>query len=216
MTYTYGYRVHKDITKAIKNGDLDSLMKEQGFEYKPKARRDLSPTQRANEIYNMMQIFNHYYKPAIKDPKIYFQYNEITGVSVRARQGILILDHEDGEKINTIKGYRSIQLSQVEGEADPSCIQVKTNEKTTSLYNNKRNNIQYYKLLGSLSFLNHACRDCVTCVPFDFDLYEGSEYRDLSLRIPIKKDEEITIQYVVTEKISEVPFPCIKCNHIKL
>jgi hypothetical protein len=136
-------------------------------------------------------------------------------VSVHAREALTIPDDTMSLTLECFTGYRGRRLTYEEGLADPSCFIVEYKASDSVSFPNKVRGIVYYKLIGSLSFLNHACQDCVNCVPFDLDGPAGINYKKLSLIGKVFKNNELTIQYVRAERMSEIPFRCIKCGQWK-
>ena len=206
---SYSQKVHHDISSAIKNQLLETDQQRVSFKYKPTINNRLSKRQKSTRRRNMLSFYEKYYLPLILDTRFYFKFNNEIGISIHVRNGFI----GNGEVIPSIKGYKSIQLSKEEAASDPSCIMLYTTEiKDDSDFKQKRNEIQHYKLLGSLSFLNHACLNCVTAVPYDLDSTEDKEYCDLSMIKSIPKDEQVTISYGNFKTKREIPYPCIKCK----
>ena len=210
-----GELVHYQLTQAIMTGKLETPEDYNEFEFIPISGEGWSADDIRKSKYHQNKFYNANYEALIKDGRFYFKYNSITGVSVHVREALTMPDDSESSIIECFTGYRGRILSQEEGRADPSCFIVEYSPATSSKFPKKTNQIVYHKLLGSLSFLNHACGDCVNCVPFDLDGEAGVNYRKLSLIGNVPKNKELTIQYVRAERNSDIPFNCITCGRRK-
>ena len=213
--------VHDEVREAILLSKLDTQDQRNSF----KLTQDL--TSRYNNLFSSESVskvhkfrcrkfFNDYYKPLLVDSRFHFRVFNINGeqnVGVFASRQIFSIDDNI---IHSFRGYRGRHISEEDSLKSHSVYTAKLFARGSSCRWQRRLE-QNFLLLGSLSFLNHACEAHANCEPCN-DEYRGQKYfhrnafTKIKAKRTIKKGEEILISYAIDEEAEDLGLKCYICE----
>ena len=210
--------VHDEVREAILMLKLNSLDQRNSF----KLSQDLST--RYNNFFSSESVskvhkfrcrkfFDDYYKPLLCDNRFHFEVFNINGVKnvgVFASRHIYCNDNDN--VIESFKGYRGRHISEDAALKSTSVYKATLFARRSSCQNLRRLQ-QNFILLGSLSFINHACETHANCEPCNHELrgekrFQRNAFTQLKAKRPLKKGEEVLISYANEEEAEAMGYKC--------
>lgn len=218
---TYSEIVHDEVRDAILHSKLCTI--EQRFSFKLSSNlinryNDTFSSESVAKVHKFRckKFFEDYYKPLLWDTRFNFQLFNINGVKnigVFASRDIFC---NDDLIVVSFKGYRGRHVSEVEATLRNSVYKATLFAKGKSC-KNKRRLEQCYVLLGSLSFINHACEEHANCEPCNHEVrgekrFHRQSFTQIKAKRALKKGEEILISYGSEEDLIELGYKCYICQ----
>ena len=213
--------VHDEVREAILLSKLDTQDQRNSF----KLTHDL--TLRYNNFFTSESVskvlkcrcrkfFDDYYKPLLVDSRFHFRVFNINGeqnVGVFASRQIFSIDDSF---IDSIRGYRGRHISEEDSLKSHSVFKATLFARGSSCRWQRRLE-QNYVLLGSLSFLNHACETHANCEPCNHDIrgvrrFHRNAFTQIKAKRSIKKGEELLISYAIDKDAEDLGYKCYKCE----
>ena len=209
MVLTYGDLVHEVIRIYILSLFLNNMANriyfdEHIIEYF-RIYIQLYPSTK-NARRRIKQHYINHYRALILDNRFEFRIKVANSIGVFATQNI----NDIG--IGVFVGAFTKQLSQEDAYNHPSCVHRNLMFRSNNFA--KARLSQYWILVGSIAFLNHACNKCSKVLPFQFPssneiIQSESMYRVVTQYKSIYRGDEVCISYSDNDK--EIHYKCSIC-----
>ena len=150
--------------------------------------------------------YRKYYRTLMLDFRFQFRIKAMNNIGIFATENVNNIGTE------VFVGAFTKQLSQTEAYSHPSCVQRNLISRSNNIAQARLS--QYWVLIGSIAFLNHACNSCSQLLPYQFpstneNVQSESMYRVVTQYVNINAGNEVCISY--SDDDNEIHYKCCIC-----
>jgi hypothetical protein len=211
MVETYGDLLHRVIRIYILNLFLNNMPNRIYFDANIIEFFNiyiLSYPSRKNAVRRIKEKYKKHYRILMLDNRFEFRIKSENNIGIYSTTFVNDIGN------NVFVGSFTKQLSQEDAYNHPSSVQRSLISRSNNV--SKARLSQYWVLIGSIAFLNHACNNCSQLLPFQVhstneNVQSESMFRTVTQYRIINQNDEVCISY--SDNDNEIQYHCCICFH---